>query len=272
MRISIKRGRGFSEADTSTSQPVVLVSESTAKRFWPDQDAIGQHLTLSFYPGITREIVGVVADVKLDALNDTETAALYYPANQMIAMSTQDWESFGMVLAIRTATSAEAMGPTVVKAIHEVDPTLPVTEVLTMQAIVDDSLSQQRFTMQLLAAFGALAVFLAGIGIYGVLAYSVRRRFREIGIRMAMGAQVNDVLQMVVVDGIKPALIGVFLGALGAVALGRVLASLVYGVSTRDVPTLILVSLLLIAVALLASIVPAYRATRVEPVQILREE
>jgi len=126
--------------------------------------------------------------------------------------------------------------------------------------------------MLLLAAFGALAVLLAGVGIYGVLAYSVRRRFREIGIRMALGAQSQDVLRMVVLDGIKPALAGVLLGAMGAVALGRVLTKLVYGVSTRDVPTLLAVSIMLILVALLASILPAYRATRVEPVQILRDE
>jgi putative ABC transport system permease protein len=272
MRISLKRGRGFSDADNFNSQPVAVVSESMAKRFWPGQDAIGQHLTLSFFPGVSREIVGVVADVKLDALNETETAALYYPADQVILPAGQDWQSVGLMLAVRASINPAAMGPSVIKAVHAVDPALPVTDVQTMQAIVDDSLTQQRFTMRLLAGFGLLALLLAGVGLYGVLAYSVRLRLREIGIRVALGAEVRDVLRMVLIDGIKPALLGVLLGACGAIALGRVLANLVYGVSTRDVSTLLIVSMLLLIAALLASIIPAYRATRVEPVQILREE
>lgn len=272
MRIALKRGRDFSDADTTNSEPVALISESMAKRFWPNQDPIGQHLTLTFYPGISREIVGVVGDVKLDALSGTEKAALYYPAAQLTTPAGVDWRSFGFTLAARTSTDAESAGQTVVNAVHEIDPTIPVTEVHTMESIVNDSLTQRRFTMLLLIGFGALAVLLAGVGIYSVLAYSVRRRWREIGIRVALGARVKDVLRMVVVDGIKPALLGVVVGGVGALALGRVLANLVYGVSTKDVPTLLVVSMLLIVVALLASIVPAYRATRVEPLQVLREE
>lgn len=272
MSISLRRGRDFSDADASTTQPVAMISESMAKRFWPDRDPIGQHLILSFFPGISREIVGVVADVKLDALRDTETAALYYPASQMTTPASVDWHSFGFSLAVRTNVAAEGMQQTIVNAIHAADPTVPVNEVQTMEAMVNDSLSQQRFTVLLLAGFGGLALLLAGVGIYGVLAYSVRQRFREIGIRLALGAQLRDVLRMVLIDGLKPATIGVFLGAAGALAMGRVLANLVYGVSTTDVGTLIVVSLLLLVVALLATILPAYRATRVEPVQILREE
>jgi putative ABC transport system permease protein len=272
MHVSLKNGRDFNDLDTSTSQPVAVISESMAKRFWPDQNPIGQRLTLSFYPGISREIVGIVGDVKLDALNDTETAALYYPAAQLTTPVGEDWQSYGFAFVARTSTTAASMGQTLVNAMHEADPTLPVTDVRTMESIVDDSLTQQRFTMLLLAAFGALALLLAGVGIYGVLAYSVRRRFREIGIRIALGAQSQDVLRMVVLDGIKPALVGVLLGVMGAAALGRVLTKLVYGVSTRDVPTLVAVSIVLILVALLASILPAYRATCVEPVQILRDE
>jgi putative ABC transport system permease protein len=272
MRISLQRGREFTDADTSTSEPVAMISASMAKRFWPDQNPLGQHLTLSFYPGISREIVGVVADVKLDALNETETAALYYPASQLTAPASADWQSFGFAFVVRTSPNAASMGQTIVNSIHQVDPAVPVNEVQTMEAIVNDSLTQQRFTMLLLAAFGGLAVLLAGVGIYGVLAYSVRQRFREIGIRFTLGAQMPDVLRMVIIDGIKPALIGVLLGAVGAVALGRVLANFVYGVSTRDVPTLLVVSMLLLLVASVASVVPAYRATRVDPIQILRDE
>lgn len=272
MRISLKRGRDLSDADTSTTQPVAIISESMARRFWPDQDPIGQHLTLSFFPGVSREIVGVVADVKLDALKDTETAALYYPSSQLTTPASVDWHAFGFALAVRTSVTAESMQQAIVNAVHAADPAVPVNEIQTMEAIANDSLSQQRFTMLLLAAFGGLALLLAGVGIYGVMAYSVRQRFREIGIRLALGAQLRDVLRMVLIDGLKPATVGVFIGAAGALALGRVLAKLVYGVSTTDFGTLLVVSLLLLVVALLATILPAYRATRVEPVQILREE
>jgi ABC-type antimicrobial peptide transport system permease subunit len=216
--------------------------------------------------------VGVVTDVKLDALNETETAALYYPASQMTTPASADWQSFGFSFVVRTSPNAASMSQTIVNAIHQVDPTMPVNEVQTMEGIVNDSLTQQRFTMWLLAAFGGLALLLAGVGIYGVLAYSVRQRLREIGIRFTLGAQMPDVLRMVMIDGIKPTLIGVLLGTAGAVALGRVLANFVYGVSTRDVPTLLVVSMLLLMVALAASVVPAYRATRVDPMQILRDE
>jgi putative ABC transport system permease protein len=272
MGIALKRGRDFSDADAADSQPVALISESMAKRLWPNQDPIGEHLTLTFHPGISREIVGVVGDVKLEVLSGTEAATLYYPATQLTTPPTQDWQSSGFTLAARTSTSAESMGQTVVNAIHQVDPSVPVTEIHTMESIVNDSLTQQRFTMLLLAGFGGLALLLAGVGIYSVLAYSVRRRWREIGIRVALGARVEDVLRMVMIDGAKPALLGVALGGAGALALGRVLANLVYGVGTRDVPTLVAVSVLLVIVATVASMVPAYRATRVEPLQVLRDE
>jgi len=243
-----------------------------AKRFWQDQDPVGRHLTLTFYPGISREVVGVVGDVKLDTLSGTENAMLYYPALQLTTPPTQEFRSFGFTLAERTSTSAESIGHTVVSTIHEIDPTIPVTEVHTMESIVNDSLTQQRFTMLLLMGFGALALLLAGVGIYGVLSYSVRRRWREIGIRVALGARVEDVVRMVVIDGMKPALLGVALGGIAALALGRVLANLVYRVSTRDVPTFVVVTASLIMVALAATIVPTYRATRVEPLQVLRDE
>jgi ABC-type antimicrobial peptide transport system permease subunit len=137
---------------------------------------------------------------------------------------------------------------------------------------VDASLSQQRFTMLLLAGFAGLAVLLAAVGIYSVLAYAVRRRMREIGIRLALGAQIRDVLRMVVLQGMKPTLLGVVIGLIGALALGRLLSSVIYGVSARDLATFASVAVLMTAVGLLASTVPAYRATRVDPMKTLREE
>jgi predicted permease len=273
MKMRLLRGRDISESDGPKGQQVVLISESMAKRFWPDQDPVGQHLTLSFFPGITREIVGVVGDVKIEALNATEpTSTLYYPAAQMTTPESVDWQSFGLTLGVRTSGDPAAMSSTIVRAIHEADAAVPVIDLQTMEFIVDDSLTQQRLTMTLLAGFAGLALLLAAVGIYSVIAYSVKRRVREIGIRMALGAQSADVLRMVVVDGLRPTLLGVAIGLAGALALGRVLGSIVYGVSTRDVPTFTTVALLLILVGVAASAAPAWRAAQVEPVQILHDE
>jgi ABC-type antimicrobial peptide transport system permease subunit len=156
--------------------------------------------------------------------------------------------------------------------VHQVDPETPVTEVLTMNELISNSLSPRRSNMLLLAAFAGLALVLTAVGIYGVLSYAVRRRVREIGIRMALGASHSDVLKMVVADGMKPILLGVGIGIAAALALGSVVSSLIYGVRPTDPLTFATVASLLIAVGVLATIVPAYRATRVEPVRTLRDE
>jgi ABC-type antimicrobial peptide transport system permease subunit len=143
---------------------------------------------------------------------------------------------------------------------------------MTMDEVVATSLAQRRFTMLLLVAFSGLALILAAVGIYSVLSYAVRRRVREIGIRMALGAQIRDVVQMIVSDGMKPAVVGIVIGFAGALALGRVLASVIYGVSARDAATFGGVSILLLTVALLASVIPAYRAAQVDPIRTLRDE
>jgi ABC-type antimicrobial peptide transport system permease subunit len=160
----------------------------------------------------------------------------------------------------------------VTSAVHEVDPETPVTDVLSMNELISNSLSPQRSNMLLLATFAALALVLTAVGIYSVLSYAVRRRVREIGIRMALGASHCDVLKMVVVDGIKPILLGVGLGLAIALGLGRVVSSLIFGVRPTDPLTFAAVASLLVAVGVLATIVPAYRATRVEPVRTLRDE
>ena len=160
----------------------------------------------------------------------------------------------------------------VTSAVHEVDPETPVTEVMSMNELISNSLSPQRSNMLLLAAFAGLALVLTAVGIYSVLSYAVRRRVREIGIRMALGASHSDVLRMVVADGMKPILLGVVIGCAAALALGRVASSLIFGVRATDPLTFAMVALLLVAVGLLATVVPAYRATLVEPIRTLREE
>jgi len=270
LHIPILRGRDISNSDLAGRPAVVLISESMARQFWPGEDPLGKRLTLTFSPDAVREVVGVVGDVKLDGLDQTRpSATLYFPMSQM---STSGWSSFPMTLVVRSASGPSGVASLVSNAVHEVDPEIPVRDILTMDDLVTSSLSQQRFNMLLLGAFAGLALLLATVGIYSVLSYSVRRSVREIGIRLALGARLGDVLRTVVVEGMKPTLLGVAIGAVGALALGRVLASLVFEVKPTDPLTFLAVTMLLVAVALLASVIPAYRATKVDPVVALRYE
>jgi predicted permease len=274
MRIHVVRGRDFSEQDTAGSLPVALVSESMARQFWPNDNPVGKRLTLTFFPGVVREVVGVVADVKDRGLDhDDPVSTLYWPVSQLFfPQSMGKFHGFSMQLALRTASDPAAMGMTVRAALHELAPNIPLLDVRTMQAIVDESISPQRFNMFLLAAFAGLALLLAGIGLYSVLAYSVRQRAREIGVRMALGARMRDVLRRVVIDGMKPTALGVGIGLAAALALSRLLGTLVFGVAAHDTATFAGVALLLLLVGLVASLLPAVRATRVDPLKVLREE
>ena len=273
MRIRVIRGRDFNDSDILGRPAVVLISESMAKRFWPGEDPIGKHLTLTFFPSVTREVVGVVKDVKLDALNESRpNATLYWPLAQISPETGRAWSSFGLSLAVRSTGDPNSVVASVRSAIHAVDPDRPILDIKTMQDVVSESISPQRFNMMLLAGFAGLALLLAAIGIYSVLAFTVRERVREIGVRMALGAQVKDVLRLVILQGMKPTLLGLAIGLSAALIFGRVLGSLVFGVSTRDVGTYATVSLVLAAVGLAASLIPAWRATRVDPMRTLRDE
>jgi predicted permease len=273
MRIPVLSGRDLSNADAAGRPGAVLISQSMAKQFWPNENPVGKHLTLYFFPGVSREVVGVVGDVKLEALNQTRPAtALYMPMAQLSATKGIPWRSASLTLAVRTSTTPLSAVTALSNAVHSVDADVPLLNIKTMQDLVDESIAPQRFTMLLLASFAGLALLLAAVGIYSVLSYVVRRRMREIGIRMALGAQLRDVLGLVLLEGMKPTAIGVVIGLLGALALGRVLSSVVFGVSPRDIATFSVVPLVLAAVGMLASIIPAWRATRVDPMKTLREE
>jgi putative ABC transport system permease protein len=273
LHIPLLRGRDFSDGDLVGRPAVILISESMARQFWPGENALGKRLTLTFSADKVREVVGIVGDVKLDGLDQTRpSATLYVPLDQMSVPSTGGWNSFPMTLTVRSGSGSGGLVSAVSNAVHDVDREMPLRDILTMDDLVANSLTQQRFNMLLLGAFAGLALVLAGVGIYSVLSYSVRRSVREIGIRMALGAQLSDVLRRVVLEGMKPTLLGVAIGAGGALALGRVLSGMIYGVKATDPVTFLAVAVLLAAIALLASLIPAYRATKVDPMVALRYE
>jgi predicted permease len=273
LHIPVVRGRDVSDTDIAGRPAVVLISESMARQFWPGEDPLGKRLTLTFYPDSVREVVGVVGDVKLDSLDQTRpSATLYFPLDQVSVSSNGGWSSFPMMLVVRSGSGSAGMASAVSNAVHEVDREIPLRDILAMDDVVANSLSQQRFNMLLLGAFAGLALLLAAVGIYSVLSYSVKRSVPEIGIRLALGARLSDVLRMVVFEGMKPTLIGVAVGTAGALALARVLSSLIYGVRPTDPITFLAVAVLLAAVALVASVVPAYRATKTDPMVALRYE
>jgi predicted permease len=265
MRIPLVTGRDFIEEDTLGRKAVVLISESMARQFWPGEDPIGKRLRISFTPEIAREVVGVVADVKDRGLGVLEPEPiLYQPVLQK--------DSGSLSLVVRGNNNPLDLVSSITQVLHRLNPELPVRNVQTMEDVVAVSLSQQRFSMLLFAVLAGLAFLLAAVGVYSVLAYSVRRRVHEIGIRMALGARALDVLQLVVIEGMKPTLIGVAIGVFGAYTLSGILSRLIYGVSTTDPWTFATVILMLAIVALIACVIPAYRATRVEPVTVLRNE
>ena len=273
MRIPILKGRDFNDQDIVGRPASILISQSMAEQFWPGEDPIGKRLTLTFSPDSVREVVGVVGDVKLDGLDQQRpSTALYEPLGQVSRSSKFDWRSFPLTFVVRSTVAPGSMVSAVTNAIHEVDRNVPVRDIFTMDDMVSKSLSQPRFNMFLLGIFAAIAALLAAIGIYSVLSYSVRQRVPEIGIRLALGARLADVLRMVVFEGMKPALLGVVIGTIAALALGRVVSSLVYQVKPSDPITFVAVAILLGLVALLACLIPAYRASKVDPVVALRNE
>jgi predicted permease len=273
MRIPLLEGRDLSASDTATSAPVVVISESMAKQFWPKGGAVGHHLKLSFYPEKERTIVGVVGDVKQQGLDRSSgIATLYWPAAQVEGAPSGKFMGRSLTMVVRTTVPPRTVATAVTDAVHEINKDTPVDNVLTLEEFVGETLTQHSFNMQLLAVFGGLALVLCVVGIYSVLAYSVRRGMKEIGLRMAFGATKQNIFRVIVVRGLKPTAVGIAAGFVAAIALGRVVTSMVYGVSARDTATLVSVMALMVVVSLAASLVPALRATRVSPLAVIREE
>ena len=261
MAIPLVRGRDFTDADGPRAPTVTIVSQATARKFWGDADPLGRTLRRTA-DGRMSIVVGVVGDVRSTALNQ-ESAALYYP------MAARVWPLMDVV--VRTDAPAETVLPMLRQRIHELDPELPLATVRTMEDWVASAAAQPRLSAAMLGVFAAAALLIAAVGIYGVLAYSVSQRTREIGLRIALGADPGGVMRLVVREGMTVAVAGIGAGLLGALLLGRAVSSLVYAVAPRDPATFSGVAAVLALVALAACALPARRAARVDPTVALRE-
>jgi putative ABC transport system permease protein len=274
MGIRLLRGRFFSEQDTRNSPLVAVINEDFARQQFPNEDPIGKYLEGSKEMNIPHfEIIGVVSRVKnygLDTAGPVQ-AQMYYALSQVPDRFLPDVAG-GITLVIRTTVEPKSLTAAVRREVQAIDPNQPVYNVNTMEQVLTDSLATQRLSMLLLSIFAGVAMTLAAVGIYGVLSYTVVQRTHEIGIRMALGARVSDVFKLVVGQAMTMVLIGIGLGLLGAFALTRVLTSLLYGVSATDPLTFGGVSLLLATIALIACLIPARRAMKVDPMVALRYE
>jgi putative ABC transport system permease protein len=264
--IPLLRGRTFTPQDVMSTPRVAMISEELARTYFPHRDPVGQQLIFGFPPdsNVNREIVGVVGDVRDAALNKRPGPMMYVPFNQA--------PLWGVGLVIKTSSSASAAANEIRAKVHEVDRDLPVTDVGWMFEAVDVSLGQAHLRTWLLGLFGGVALALAAAGIFGVISYSVSRRTREFGLRMALGASEQEVLRLVLKEALRLAIAGVAAGLVLAVGLARLISSLLYGVRPADPATLIVSPLLLTGAALLAAYLPARRATRVDPIAALRYE
>ena len=268
MGIRLIRGRGFTPQDDAAGVRVLLITESTAKKFFPNEDPLGKHVTF----GWTRhsvplqgDIVGIVADVK-----QTSLAAAALP---QFWIAYDQWPvPDDMSIVLHTTRDEQSVVADARRAIHELDPDLAIAHVATLENVVAESVAQPRFYMMLLTAFAVVAILLASIGIYGVIAYLVGQRAREIGIRIALGASPSNVVRMVVNEGVAMVAIGIGIGIVGAIALTRLMHALLFDTSSTDPMTYVLVTLVLAAVALVASSVPAMRAAHVDPALAMRAE
>jgi putative ABC transport system permease protein len=268
MQIPLRAGRDFNAMDREGQPRVAIVNEAFVRQLLPGQNPIG--IRIDWARNEVHEwmtIIGVAGDVKHSGLNQPVDPAVYAPFSQ----NDEAWRKF-MTLVIRTRVPEASLVEDVKKQVWSLDSQIPVSGIQSMDDLLAVSVAQQRFNMLLLGIFAALAVALAGVGIYGMVAYRVNQRTREIGVYMALGAQHRDVLRLVMEDGVKLGLLGIVLGLAGAIALTRLMVSLLFEVKPTDPATLIGVALLLAAVAMLACYIPARRALSIHPMTALRRE
>ncbi len=263
MNIPLRKGRFFTEHDNSDSLPMAIVDEDFARRFWPHDNAVGKHVWFD-HSKQPMTIAGVVGVVKQYGLDNQAKIAAYFPQRQKPLSA--------IYLVARTSSDPAALATAIVRAIHNVDRDVSVYDIRTMRDRLHDSLARQRFSTTMLGAFAAFALLLAAVGVFGVLSYLVSRCTHDIGVRIALGAQPGNIVSLVVRQGMELAAIGIGGGFIGALALTRVMSSLLFGISPTDAGTFGAVVLILAAVALAATLIPARRAAAIDPMVALREE
>jgi putative ABC transport system permease protein len=270
--IRIVKGRALSDRDTRNSPPVLMINQRFAQRYFQDEDPIGQHILIQeivpgkteLGPEISWEVVGMIGDEKIGGPADDQSAGVY--------VSNEQSPSYGMVLSVRASLDPLTLQRAIAAAIHGVNKDQAITDVRTVEQIRDQAMAGRRLQSVLLGVFGAVALVLAGLGVYGVISHSVAQRTREMGIRVALGASKPSLLRLVFARGALLTAIGLAIGLAAGLALSGLLRTLLYNVGPRDPATMALVALTLAAVAGLASYVPARRATKVDPVVALRYE
>jgi putative ABC transport system permease protein len=265
MGIPLLRGRNFSDVELSEARHVIIISESLAQQYFPGEDPLGKRINVVMFdnPNFT-EIIGIVGDVRYDSLTDQAEPTVYFPHPELTY-------SF-MTIVIRTTGDPAAIASAARSELREIDPNQPVSDVRTMEQVMADTLGRARFNTLLLGLFAGLATLLAAVGIFGVMNYSVTVRTREIGMRMALGAERGEVLMLILRQGLSLTLIGIGTGLAGALALTRVMSGLLFGVKATDPLTFAAIVGLLTVVSAIACYLPARRATKVDPLVALRYE
>ncbi|HWF90525.1 MAG TPA: FtsX-like permease family protein, partial [Pyrinomonadaceae bacterium] len=263
--IPLLRGRNFSDSEQREAKHVILINEAMARKHFPNQDPIGQRLDVSMFEKPTpAEIIAVVGNVRYDSLVDEAPPAVYFPHPDLAYPF--------MTLVVRTDGDPTAIAPAIQREIRTLDPNQPLSDVRTMNQVMSEWVARSRFNTLLLGLFAGLATLLSAVGIFGVMNYSVALRTRELGLRLAVGAQPRQVLLLVLKQGLSLTIVGVVLGLAAAFALTRLLSGLLFGVAAVDVATFASISLLLLIVSLLACYLPARRAMRIDPLSALRYE
>ena len=271
MQAPLVGGRFFTEGDEDGKQPVAIIDETTARRYWPARAALGRRLRMGqrqdfSQPGTDRPwmtVVGIVKNIKNDGLDIDGVPHIYVPIYQRLGRT--------LSVVFRTSLPAALLEPEIRQEIQSIDPGLPVFNVSSMNDVIDSSLASRRFSANLVGAFAGLALFLASLGIYGLLAFMVGQRSREIGLRMALGAGRADILKMILGKGVILTGVGILAGVVFSLSTASMMATLLYGVRPHDPAVFLVVPLLLLTVAFLASYLPARRATKVDPMVALRE-
>jgi len=270
MGMRLVAGRFFDDTDHMDGAPVILLNETLVKEYFGDEDPIGQQVRAGGGQSPWRTVVGIVGDVRHHGLTRPVKRKWYVPHSQFGSVFGRTRNA--MTMTVKTTSDPLAVLPAIESLVREMDANLPLTQVMTMESVMGGAVKEQRFTTVLMGGFAVLALVLAGVGIYGVISYSVSSRTQEIGIRLALGADSGMVRRLVIRQGMGPALVGVAIGLVGASLLSRLMTTVLYGVSPLDPVTFTAIPVALAGVALLATIVPAQRATKVEPVQALKYE